>query len=73
VAACVSGSDRWRYRGISDVRKPTPIGHEYVGIVEEGGGAVGLSGVLAVVRELTEGICADAVSAAPALKPANAS
>jgi threonine dehydrogenase-like Zn-dependent dehydrogenase len=34
VAACVCGSDLWRYRGIADVPQPTPIGHEYVGIVE---------------------------------------
>ncbi|HEY5515789.1 MAG TPA: alcohol dehydrogenase catalytic domain-containing protein [Pengzhenrongella sp.] len=40
VAACVCGSDLWRYRGISDVAKPVPIGHEYVGIVEEVGAAV---------------------------------
>ena len=40
VAACVCGSDLWRYRGISQVGKPTPIGHEYVGIVEQVGDAV---------------------------------
>jgi threonine dehydrogenase-like Zn-dependent dehydrogenase len=34
VAACVCGSDLWRYRGIADVPKPTPIGHEYVAVVE---------------------------------------
>ena len=40
VAACVCGSDLWRYRGIADVPQPTPIGHEYIGVVEEVGGAV---------------------------------
>ncbi|MEZ0448010.1 zinc-dependent alcohol dehydrogenase family protein [Cellulomonas sp. ICMP 17802] len=40
VAACVCGSDLWRYRGLADVPRPTPIGHEYVGIVEAVGGAV---------------------------------
>lgn len=40
VAACVCGSDLWRYRGIAPVEEPTPIGHEYVGIVEEIGSAV---------------------------------
>ncbi|MFC6358714.1 zinc-dependent alcohol dehydrogenase family protein [Luteococcus peritonei] len=40
VAACVCGSDLWRYRGIAEVKKPTPIGHEYVGIVEQVGEAV---------------------------------
>lgn len=37
VAACVCGSDLWRYRGIAPVPAPTPIGHEYIGIVEETG------------------------------------
>ena len=40
VAACVCGSDLWRYRGIQQVTKPTPIGHEYVGIVEAVGADV---------------------------------
>ena len=40
VAACVCGSDLWRYRGIQEVPKPTPIGHEYVGIVEAVGAGV---------------------------------
>ncbi|MFJ8495427.1 zinc-dependent alcohol dehydrogenase family protein [Streptomyces sp. NPDC094038] len=40
VAACVCGSDLWDYRGINDVSQPTPIGHEYVGIVEAVGGDV---------------------------------
>ncbi len=33
VAACVCGSDLWRYRGISPVTKPGPIGHEFCGVV----------------------------------------
>ncbi|NUU16758.1 zinc-dependent alcohol dehydrogenase family protein [Cellulomonas humilata] len=40
VAACVCGSDLWRYRGLADVPRPVPIGHEYVGIVEQVGDAV---------------------------------
>lgn len=40
LAACVCGSDLWRYRGIAEVPKPTPIGHEYVGIVEAVGDSV---------------------------------
>jgi threonine dehydrogenase-like Zn-dependent dehydrogenase len=40
VAACVCGSDLWRYRGIQEVTSPTPIGHEYVGIVEAVGDQV---------------------------------
>jgi threonine dehydrogenase-like Zn-dependent dehydrogenase len=40
VATCVCGSDLWRYRGIADVPEPTPIGHEYVGVVEAVGADV---------------------------------
>jgi threonine dehydrogenase-like Zn-dependent dehydrogenase len=40
AAACVCGSDLWSYRGISTVAEPTPMGHEYCGIVEEVGSAV---------------------------------
>ena len=40
VATCVCGSDLWPYRGIDEVAKPRPIGHEYVGIVEEIGSEV---------------------------------
>jgi threonine dehydrogenase-like Zn-dependent dehydrogenase len=39
-ATCVCGSDLWSYRGINAVSQPTPMGHEYCGIVEEVGGAV---------------------------------
>src|SRR5918995_4872394 len=37
---CVCGSDLWPYRGIEPIDGPTPMGHEYVGIVEEVGSAV---------------------------------
>ncbi len=40
VAACVCGSDLWRYRGVAPVPEPVKIGHEYVGIVQEVGAAV---------------------------------
>ncbi|KRE31462.1 zinc-dependent alcohol dehydrogenase family protein [Agromyces sp. Soil535] len=39
-AACVCGSDLWPYRGIDATNEPTPIGHEYAGIVEEIGSEV---------------------------------
>lgn len=39
-ATCVCGSDLWPYRGIQKIDGPTPIGHEYAGIVEEVGGEV---------------------------------
>ncbi len=41
-ATCVCGSDLWPYRGIEAVEGPAPMGHEYVGIVEEVGSAVGM-------------------------------
>jgi threonine dehydrogenase-like Zn-dependent dehydrogenase len=40
AATCVCGSDLWSYHGISPVNQPTPMGHEYCGIVEEVGSAV---------------------------------
>jgi threonine dehydrogenase-like Zn-dependent dehydrogenase len=39
-ATCVCGSDLWPYRGIDDSVDPVPMGHEYVGIVEEVGSSV---------------------------------
>jgi len=39
-AACVCGSDLWPYRGIQATTEPTPMGHEYCGIVEEVGSEV---------------------------------
>ncbi len=34
-AACVCGSDLWPYRGVDELEWPAPMGHEYVGIVQE--------------------------------------
>src|SRR3989475_987543 len=39
-ATCVCGSDLWPYRGIQPITEPTPMGHEYCGVVEEVGTAV---------------------------------
>jgi threonine dehydrogenase-like Zn-dependent dehydrogenase len=39
-ATCVCGSDLWPYRGIEEVDEPRPMGHEYVGVVEEVGSEV---------------------------------
>jgi threonine dehydrogenase-like Zn-dependent dehydrogenase len=39
-ATCVCGSDLWPYRGVDSSSQPTPMGHEYCGIVEEVGNAV---------------------------------
>jgi threonine dehydrogenase-like Zn-dependent dehydrogenase len=41
-AACVCGSDLWPYRGVGQMTWPAPMGHEYVGIVEEVGSEVRL-------------------------------
>lgn len=37
TAACICGSDLWPYRGLEEVRRPTRMGHEYVGVVDEVG------------------------------------
>lgn len=39
-ATCICGSDPWPYRGIETIDGPTPMGHEYAGIVEEVGSDV---------------------------------
>ncbi|AEG43810.1 zinc-dependent alcohol dehydrogenase family protein [Isoptericola variabilis] len=39
TAACICGSDLWPYRGADDVDH-TPMGHEYVGVVEQVGADV---------------------------------
>jgi threonine dehydrogenase-like Zn-dependent dehydrogenase len=36
-ATCICGSDLWPYRGIQPIAQPTPMGHEYCGVVEEVG------------------------------------
>src|SRR5215203_4731063 len=41
-ASCICGSDLWPYRGIAEMNDPTPMGHEYVGIVEEVGDDVSM-------------------------------
>ncbi len=37
---CVCGSDLWPWRGLDATTDPHPMGHEYVGFVEEVGGEV---------------------------------
>jgi threonine dehydrogenase-like Zn-dependent dehydrogenase len=39
-ATCICGSDLWPYRGIEAVDGPAPMGHEYLGIVEDVGSDV---------------------------------
>ncbi|MGW2169531.1 zinc-dependent alcohol dehydrogenase family protein [Streptomyces sp. NPDC001705] len=40
AVTCVCGSDLWPYRGLEPIGDPHPMGHEYVGIVEEVGSEV---------------------------------
>ncbi|MCF6467920.1 IMP dehydrogenase [Nonomuraea sp. MG754425] len=40
TASCVCGSDLWPYRGVEQLDGPAPMGHEYVGVVEEVGSQV---------------------------------
>ncbi|MFI6424211.1 zinc-dependent alcohol dehydrogenase family protein [Promicromonospora sp. NPDC050880] len=40
TAACICGSDLWPYRGVEALDGPTPMGHEYVGVVEQIGDEV---------------------------------
>src|SRR5947209_13436283 len=40
AATCVCGSDLWPYRGLQPIDRPTAMGHEYCGFVEEVGSAV---------------------------------
>lgn len=40
TAACVCGSDLWPYRGVQKQNGPTPMGHEYIGVVEQIGDEV---------------------------------
>jgi len=44
AATCVCGPDLGSYRGISPVNQPTPMGHEYCGIVDEAGSAIRTGG-----------------------------
>jgi threonine dehydrogenase-like Zn-dependent dehydrogenase len=37
---CICGSDLWPWRGIDEIGQPSPMGHEYAGIVEEVGSEV---------------------------------
>ena len=39
TATCICGSDLWTYRGVEEAHD-LPMGHEYVGVVEEVGSAV---------------------------------
>jgi threonine dehydrogenase-like Zn-dependent dehydrogenase len=39
-ATCICGSDLWPWRGADPVDGPTPMGHEYVGVVEQVGSDV---------------------------------
>lgn len=40
VRTCVCGSDLWPYRGVQKTAAPHPIGHEFIGVVEDTGADV---------------------------------
>lgn len=40
VRSCICGSDLWPYRGANPPAPPRPIGHEFVGVVEQVGAEV---------------------------------
>ncbi len=40
TATCICGSDLWPYRGANPITEPTPMGHEYCGVVEDVGRGV---------------------------------
>ena len=40
AATCICGSDLWPYRGADKLDAPAPMGHEYVGVVEQVGADV---------------------------------
>src|SRR3954470_8886051 len=40
AATCVCGSDLWPYRGLQPIKGPSPMGHEFWGLVGEVGSAV---------------------------------
>jgi len=40
AATCICGSDLWPWRGVESVETPTPMGHEYVGVVVDIGSDV---------------------------------
>jgi threonine dehydrogenase-like Zn-dependent dehydrogenase len=72
-ATCICGSDLWPYRGISQVAQPTPIGHEYCGIVEEVGKEVSSPASSSSVRLLPLTTLASSARTAISPRAANAS
>ncbi len=40
TAACICGSDLWPYRGAEPLSRPTRMGHEYIGVVDQVGAGV---------------------------------
>ena len=65
----VRGSDLWPYRGIAEMNGPTPMGREYVGIVEEVGDAVSTIKPGQFVVGSFSPLTTPARSARPATKP----
>jgi threonine dehydrogenase-like Zn-dependent dehydrogenase len=63
TAACICGPEPWPDRGVEEVNGPSPIGHEYVGIVEEIGDEVSMRPTR--VRRLPSLVTARSVSSRP--------
>ena len=53
-ATCVCGSDLWPYRGADPVTRPSPMGHEYAGIVTEVGTGVTNGEVVCEIKDAAE-------------------
>src|SRR3954468_11954879 len=60
VIACVCGSDLWYYRGETPFEPGGPIGHEFVGVAEEGGrdaGAIATGDLVIAPFAFSDGTC----------------
>src|SRR5260370_21111815 len=70
--AGICGSDLWRYRGIDQLEPGARMGHEWMGVVEEGGAHVRTINKRARVISpftLSDGPCAFCPARAPPLLP----
>jgi hypothetical protein len=68
-ASCICGSDLWPYRGLDSVEEPSPMGHEYVGIVEEVGDEVRTRSLASSWSDRSSPPTTPARSARPAISP----
>ncbi|AEF39495.1 zinc-dependent alcohol dehydrogenase family protein [Hoyosella subflava] len=62
IRTCVCGSDLWAYRGTEPTDQPHPIGHEFIGVVEETGTevqGVGVGDFVIAPFANSDGTCAN--------------